>query len=210
MRCCFRCRPGQGVTTGDARPLSLAEAVRLAQQNSPSTVQARGQIRTSDAAIRSAYGAFLPSLNISSAATPGPRRRHVRSGASVVTDRDEPWNFSAASAATSSCSTAGAASTSCAARGARRSLPRRTSAAEVQRRAQRQAAVLQHPRGPRIRGGGATRSWSRPSSSSRRPPPASPRRRDEVGLAALRHSGRQRAARAADGARTTCASPTRR
>ena len=56
---------GQGVATGDARPISLEEAVRLAQQNAPSTVQARGQVRSSDAAVRSAYGAFMPSLNAS-------------------------------------------------------------------------------------------------------------------------------------------------
>jgi outer membrane protein len=81
----------QGVTTGDARPLSLEEAVRLAQQNSPSTVQARGQIRSSDAAIRSAYGAFMPSLNVSFGSN--------RQGGStffqgdLVPFRGDPWNF---------------------------------------------------------------------------------------------------------------------
>jgi outer membrane protein len=83
---------GQGVATGDARPISLAEAVRLAQQNSPSTVQARGQVRTSDAAIRSAYGAFMPSLNASLGSN--------RQGGStffqgeLVPFRGDPWNFS--------------------------------------------------------------------------------------------------------------------
>jgi outer membrane protein len=83
---------GQGVATGDARPISLEEAVRLAQQNSPSTVQARGQVRTSDAAIRSAYGAFMPSLNASLGSN--------RQGGStffqgeLVPFRGNPWNFS--------------------------------------------------------------------------------------------------------------------
>lgn len=83
---------GQGVATGDARPISLEEAVRLAQQNAPSTVQARGQVRSSDAAVRSAYGAFMPSLNASLGSN--------RQGGStffqgeLVPFRGDPWNFS--------------------------------------------------------------------------------------------------------------------
>jgi outer membrane protein TolC len=83
---------GQGVASGDARPVSLEEAVRLAQQNSPSTVQARGQVRSSDAATRSAYGAFMPSLNVSLGSN--------RQGGStffqgeLVPFRGNPWNFS--------------------------------------------------------------------------------------------------------------------
>lgn len=83
---------GQGVATGDARPISLEEAVRLAQQNAPSTVQARGQVRSSDAAVRSAYGAFIPSLNASLGSN--------RQGGStffqgeLVPFRGDPWNFS--------------------------------------------------------------------------------------------------------------------
>lgn len=54
----------QGVANGGARAISLAEAVRLAQLNAPAAVQARGQLRTSDAAIRSTYGSYMPSLNV--------------------------------------------------------------------------------------------------------------------------------------------------
>jgi outer membrane protein len=46
-------------------PISLDEAVRLAQRNAPSAVQARGQVRTSNSAVRSAYGAFLPNVSFS-------------------------------------------------------------------------------------------------------------------------------------------------
>ncbi len=83
---------GQGVTTGDARPVSLEEAIRLAQQNSPSTVQARGQVRSSDAAVRSAYGAFMPSLNLSF----GSNRQGGRTffQGELVPFRGDPWNFS--------------------------------------------------------------------------------------------------------------------
>ena len=48
-----------------ARPISLDEAVRLAQRNAPQAVQARGQLRTSRAGVRSSYSAFLPNVNLS-------------------------------------------------------------------------------------------------------------------------------------------------
>ena len=47
----------------EPRLISLDEAVRLAQQNSPSAMQARGTLRTRALAVRSAYAAFLPTLN---------------------------------------------------------------------------------------------------------------------------------------------------
>ena len=51
-------------SVGDSlRPISLQEAVSLAQRNAPAAVQARGQTRTMASGVRSAYGAFLPSLN---------------------------------------------------------------------------------------------------------------------------------------------------
>lgn len=48
-----------------ATPISLTEAIRLAQQNSITTVQARGSIRTSEVAVKQSYGAFLPSFSLS-------------------------------------------------------------------------------------------------------------------------------------------------
>ncbi|MDP9176258.1 MAG: TolC family protein [Gemmatimonadota bacterium] len=48
-----------------ATPISLAEAIRLAQQNAPATVQARGSIQTSEFSVKQAYSAFLPSINLS-------------------------------------------------------------------------------------------------------------------------------------------------
>jgi outer membrane protein len=47
------------------RLITLDEAIRLAQQNSPSALQARGTLRTRSLAVRSAYAAFLPTLNTS-------------------------------------------------------------------------------------------------------------------------------------------------
>jgi outer membrane protein len=48
-----------------ATPITLAEAIRLAQQNSVTTIQARGSVRTSDAAVKQSYAAFLPSFSVS-------------------------------------------------------------------------------------------------------------------------------------------------
>ncbi|HYW31424.1 MAG TPA: TolC family protein [Gemmatimonas sp.] len=47
-----------------ARPVSLREAVDLAQRNSPAVVQARGLDRTANAQRRQAYGALMPNLNL--------------------------------------------------------------------------------------------------------------------------------------------------
>jgi outer membrane protein len=52
-----------------ARPISLDDAVRLAQRNAPSAVQASGNVRVNSATVRSAYMAFIPSLSVSSGAT---------------------------------------------------------------------------------------------------------------------------------------------
>ncbi|HEX2722226.1 MAG TPA: TolC family protein [Gemmatimonadaceae bacterium] len=48
-----------------ATPITLREAIQLAQKNSLTTVQARGTIRTSRAAVKQAYSAFLPSFSVS-------------------------------------------------------------------------------------------------------------------------------------------------
>jgi outer membrane protein len=53
------------VTDTAATPITLSEAILLAQRNSLSTVQARGSIRTSEAAVKQSYAAFLPSFSLS-------------------------------------------------------------------------------------------------------------------------------------------------
>lgn len=62
-------KPGlqPGLTRGpdSARKISLDEAIRLAQQNSPQAIQAEGTERTSKAARVSAIGAILPSATLS-------------------------------------------------------------------------------------------------------------------------------------------------
>ena len=52
-----------------ARPIALAEAIKFAQRNSPTTVQTAGTIRATAASVRSAYLSFVPSLNFNTGAT---------------------------------------------------------------------------------------------------------------------------------------------
>jgi outer membrane protein len=58
-------QPGLTRAPDSARKISLAEAVRMAQQNAPSAIQAEGEERTSRAAKTSAIGAILPSASLS-------------------------------------------------------------------------------------------------------------------------------------------------
>ncbi len=81
----------QGATENGARPVSLDEAVRLAQRNSPLTVQARGQLRTSDAAIRTAFGTYIPTLSMSAGASSSEGQNLQPNGR--LTDITTPWNF---------------------------------------------------------------------------------------------------------------------
>jgi outer membrane protein len=61
-----------GVTVGSSsvidpvpRPITLEEAVSMARQNAVAVIKAAGQKQTSDAEVRSAYAAFLPSVSLS-------------------------------------------------------------------------------------------------------------------------------------------------
>lgn len=55
---------GAQATSDTAVPITLDEAIGLARRNSPAAIQARGTERTSRAAVRSAYGAFIPNLSV--------------------------------------------------------------------------------------------------------------------------------------------------
>jgi len=58
-------QPGLARAPDSARKISLDEAVRMAQQNSPDAIAAEGTERTSKAARVSAIGAILPSATLS-------------------------------------------------------------------------------------------------------------------------------------------------
>jgi outer membrane protein len=76
-----------------ARPISLDDAVRLAQRNSPIAVQAAGNIRSNAAAVRTAYMAFIPSLNFSSGATKNGGDRFDTQG-NLVPFTGAAWSYS--------------------------------------------------------------------------------------------------------------------
>jgi outer membrane protein len=75
-----------------ARPITLGEAQQLADRNAPQAVQARGQIRTAEAARKSAYAAFIPSLTVSASTArqfPARERTDFNSGLRLPA---EPWS----------------------------------------------------------------------------------------------------------------------
>lgn len=78
----------------EPRPISLDEAVALAQRNAPLAVQARGQLRTSDANVRGAYAAFLPDVTVGATRSWQPDTRTFQPGEPIL-DRDSPWSSNA-------------------------------------------------------------------------------------------------------------------
>lgn len=86
-----------GTALADApRAISLDEAVAMAQKNAVTMVRAEGQTRTANAGVRSAYGAFLPSLSISA----GAGRQLGAAGTTrvdngqIITVAPDPWSSS--------------------------------------------------------------------------------------------------------------------
>jgi outer membrane protein len=78
-----------------ARPVSLDEAVKMAQRNSPQAVQARGNEKQARAAVRSTYYSFLPSLSASLGETrqfTGGAQTRLNAAGERVTIPVEPWS----------------------------------------------------------------------------------------------------------------------
>jgi outer membrane protein len=85
------------VAGADPRPLSLADALSLAEQNAVAVIQAQGQKRTAAAGVRSAYAAFLPSVSVSAGASrqiPTRANQTQVENGQVVTLAQEPWSYS--------------------------------------------------------------------------------------------------------------------
>ena len=87
----FASAAGQNVEVAPARAIALDDAVRLAQQNAPTTVSARGQMRTADVQTRRAYFAYLPNLNLT-AGTGRTDGVQFFQG-ELVPLQGNPWNF---------------------------------------------------------------------------------------------------------------------
>jgi len=75
----------------NARAVTLAEAVQMAQRNAPAVVNARGLERNAGAARRAAIAAYIPSLNLtaSSARTQGVQFFQGQ----LVPLTGNPWNY---------------------------------------------------------------------------------------------------------------------
>jgi outer membrane protein len=83
--------PAQIDTT--ATPITLSDAILLAQKNAPAAVQARGSIRTADATVKQSYAAFLPSFNISAGSQRQQGDRFDAQG-NLVPFTGNPTNYS--------------------------------------------------------------------------------------------------------------------
>jgi outer membrane protein len=57
--------PATSEAHAQQRAVTLAEALVLAEQNAPAVVTARGNVRSSGAGVRAAWGSFLPTLSTS-------------------------------------------------------------------------------------------------------------------------------------------------
>lgn len=74
------------------RPITLAEAVTLAQRNAPAAVQARGQIRQSVADRGVAVAAFIPSVNLQTWAS-NTRGTRLSERNELFRIQGPPWNY---------------------------------------------------------------------------------------------------------------------
>src|SRR5205807_4894556 len=74
-----------------ARPVSLEEAVRLAQLNSPLTVGARNALRTGKLSELNALGQYLPSIGVGYSASNFSGGTFFQG--EVVPYKGNPWNY---------------------------------------------------------------------------------------------------------------------
>lgn len=75
-----------------ARPIALDDAVHQAQRNAPAAVSARNALRTSAAAVRTAYAQYIPSLSVSSSGSRQGGETFFQG--QLVPYRGSPWSFS--------------------------------------------------------------------------------------------------------------------
>jgi outer membrane protein len=74
-----------------ARPLTLAEAVQLAQLNSPVTISARNALRTGKLTEMNALGQYLPAINIGASAGNSAGASFFQG--QFVPYQGNPWNY---------------------------------------------------------------------------------------------------------------------
>lgn len=86
---------GTPTALGDTtlHPISLTEAVQLAKKNAPAAVQARGQVRNAESAVRSSYGQYLPNVNFNMGQSKQAGQRFGPQG-TLVDYAAQPWSYS--------------------------------------------------------------------------------------------------------------------
>jgi outer membrane protein len=72
-------------------PITLKEAIALAQQNAPAAVAAEGQIKTANSAVTSAYASFIPSLSWSMGQSQSSGPRLGQDG--TIIQYQNPWSY---------------------------------------------------------------------------------------------------------------------
>jgi outer membrane protein len=77
----------------ETRPISLDEAVRLAQQNSPQIISARNAIDANEATVRTRWSAFLPTFSGSVSSSWGAGQTINSAGQIVSRNNVTPWNW---------------------------------------------------------------------------------------------------------------------
>ena len=76
-------------------PIDLQHAIQLAQRNSPTAVQARGQIRTASSSVKAAYAALFPGVSLSlGQVNQAGDRMDVSSGKIIPYGGLRPWSYS--------------------------------------------------------------------------------------------------------------------
>lgn len=77
------------------RPITLQEAIQLAERNSPQSVQARGSVHTSVTSSRAAYAAFLPSVSLSASGNKqqSSSSTRINQAGEVVQTPSQPWSY---------------------------------------------------------------------------------------------------------------------
>ncbi|MDQ6736911.1 MAG: TolC family protein [Gemmatimonadota bacterium] len=89
---------GPDSVSAGTTPVTLAQAIGMAQRNAPAAIAARGSVTSSKAELRSAYGAFLPSITANFGAgrqfTGSGSLTRVNSAGETVTINGNKWNYS--------------------------------------------------------------------------------------------------------------------
>lgn len=81
-------------TDSTYRPISLDEAVQLAQRNSPTAIAARGSIRNAEGALKTTQAQWLPDVNFSMGQSKGGGQQRNPVTGRIEEYQERPWSYS--------------------------------------------------------------------------------------------------------------------